>query len=261
MITLQHALDLKGGGVVSFVGAGGKTSLMFRLAQELSNSGDTVLTTTTTKIYKPTKIESPEVIVGPSIEELLRTRFNLLDKFDHITMASGEVQSDNVKLTGFLPEEIDKLYKSRRFKWILVEADGAKGRPIKAPASHEPVIPACSSWVVGVLGLDGVGQQMNEKWVFRPEEFKKITGTSFGEPLSGSKMAECICHDEGLFKKSPLRSSLIVFLNKADNEERIKRAEQIVENLRDKKSKKIRRVVIGRMILECPIVSFVELNN
>jgi len=49
-ISLYHALLLENGGVITIVGAGGKTSMMFQLAKVLSSAGDTVLTTTTTKI-------------------------------------------------------------------------------------------------------------------------------------------------------------------------------------------------------------------
>ena len=58
MTSLRQALLLGEGGVISLVGAGGKTSLMFRLAHELSLTGDSVLTTTTTKIYVPEPVQS-----------------------------------------------------------------------------------------------------------------------------------------------------------------------------------------------------------
>ncbi len=52
--SLIDILKLKSQGVISIIGAGGKTSLMFSLAKELSKSGKKVLTTTTTKIFMPT---------------------------------------------------------------------------------------------------------------------------------------------------------------------------------------------------------------
>ena len=64
MISLREGLQLSTGGVVCFVGAGGKTSLMFRLARELSAGGDSVLTTTTTKIQMLTPVQSEEVVIS-----------------------------------------------------------------------------------------------------------------------------------------------------------------------------------------------------
>ncbi|MCD4678214.1 MAG: hypothetical protein K8S18_19810, partial [Desulfobacula sp.] len=60
--TLIDNLQLNRRGVISLIGAGGKTSLMFCLAKELENSGKTVLTTTTTKIFMPTPDQSPVTV-------------------------------------------------------------------------------------------------------------------------------------------------------------------------------------------------------
>ena len=62
---------LEAGGVISLVGAGGKTSLMFRLAQELSAEGATVLTTTTTRIFMPGQGQSRCVILADTAEKIL----------------------------------------------------------------------------------------------------------------------------------------------------------------------------------------------
>ena len=70
-MSLRDGLLLRGGGVVSLVGAGGKTSLMFKLARELSTAGETVLTTTTTKIYTPSPQQSPWVITSESVTNIL----------------------------------------------------------------------------------------------------------------------------------------------------------------------------------------------
>ena len=66
MVSLRDALMLGEGGVISLVGAGGKTSLMFRLAHELEKAGERVLTTTTTKIYEPSADQSAGLIVSTS---------------------------------------------------------------------------------------------------------------------------------------------------------------------------------------------------
>ena len=53
MNSLKEALDIHPKDVISIVGAGGKTTLMFALARELSNKKGMVITTTTTKIFPP----------------------------------------------------------------------------------------------------------------------------------------------------------------------------------------------------------------
>lgn len=52
---LKEALGFERGEMISLIGAGGKTTTMFRLAQELRDEGRKVLVTTTTKIFKPNK--------------------------------------------------------------------------------------------------------------------------------------------------------------------------------------------------------------
>ena len=59
---------------------------------------------------------------------------------------------------------------------VIVEADGADGRPIKAPEDWEPVIPTFANLVIPVVGLDCVGKPASEDWVFRIERFLALTG-------------------------------------------------------------------------------------
>ena len=100
MTALRQALMLEGGGVISLVGAGGKTSLMFKLAHELSMTGEAVLTTTTTKIFEPDPDQSSCVIVSDSVTRMLDQAQKLIDKHPHITAARGR-QPDTGKLIGF----------------------------------------------------------------------------------------------------------------------------------------------------------------
>ncbi|MCJ7654933.1 MAG: putative selenium-dependent hydroxylase accessory protein YqeC, partial [Dehalococcoidia bacterium] len=55
----KEALDIRPGEVISLVGGGGKTTLMFALARELALGSGCVITTTTTKILEPSPSETP----------------------------------------------------------------------------------------------------------------------------------------------------------------------------------------------------------
>ena len=61
--------------------------------------------------------------------------------------------------------------------YVLVEADGAKMLPLKAHAEYEPVIPECTSFVVCVVGIDGVGLPVSET-CHRPNRFAELAGIS-----------------------------------------------------------------------------------
>src|SRR4030043_2196231 len=75
---LEESLGLKAKELISLVGAGGKTTLMFRLAKELVAGGKKVVTTTTTKILEPTSDETAFLIVNQDEEKLKRSVFRHL---------------------------------------------------------------------------------------------------------------------------------------------------------------------------------------
>ena len=244
MKSLQEELLPKGGGVLSLVGGGGKTTLMFRLAAELARIEETVLTTTTTKIFEPTKEQSVHVIVSEDPEEVLRKSAAFLHHTTHITAARERLVSKG-KLAGFEPSTIDFFMKKGGFKWILVEADGAFRKPIKAPAEHEPVIPECSTCVIAVVGLDAIGKPLDERWVFRHQIYSRVTGASLGSPVTERSVASVILADRGLMKGCPPDATRMVFLNKAEGEERLAAGERVVSLLKKEGKGKIDRILIG----------------
>jgi molybdenum cofactor cytidylyltransferase len=73
---------------------------------------------------------------------------------------------------GLEPAQIDALARRAAdlgIAAITVEADGSKMRPVKAPAAHEPVLPAATTHLVPVTGLDAVGAAIDARTVHRPE--------------------------------------------------------------------------------------------
>ena len=261
MVTLREALTLEKGGVVSFVGAGGKTSLMFRIAHELSNEGESVLTTTTTKIMMPSKDQSPHVILSDSFEEVLDKAKLLIKKKLHISAASQRTESTVGKIAGFEPEVIDQIRKSGVFRWILVEADGASRRPLKAPAFYEPVIPSSSGWIVGIIGLKGIGKPLEERWVFRHKLFAEITGLKPGEAVTEESVAAALINKNGIMKGCTSHTKKVVFLNMADNQKLVESGRRITEILCKTRIKGLKRVVIGRALHEPPVVEYHDVSN
>jgi probable selenium-dependent hydroxylase accessory protein YqeC len=258
MTSLGQALMLGDGGVISLVGAGGKTSLMFKLAHELSKTGEPVLTTTTTKIFEPGPDQSSCVIVSDSVTGLLGQAQELIDKHPHVTMACNRLPEAG-KLGGISPEAVDSIWKSHLFRWIVVEADGAAGRPLKAPADHEPVIPDCTSCLVGLAGLSAIGQPLNDQWVFRPERFAELAGMSRNSGVSETAIADVFTHKNGIFKDAPAKAPRIVFLNQADTPENRAAGQRIVRLLTEKTNTGIKRVIIGLTQADSPVLEIYEL--
>jgi probable selenium-dependent hydroxylase accessory protein YqeC len=255
---LRDALLLEGGGVVCLVGAGGKTSLMFRLAKELSEAGERVLTTTTTRIFAPTPEQSPACILSARADDVLQQTTPLLKKHRHCT-AAADLNPETGKLTGFAPEVIDRLQAARVFDWILVEADGAAGRPLKAPAVHEPVIPADTGWLVGLVGLSAVGRPLADPWVFRRDIFSALTGLPPGAAVTAEAVAVVLSHEQGILKSAPDNCRCIAFLNQADTDGRTAAARQIVRSIQRSSVERIERLVIGQVQGDPPVVEVYDL--
>ncbi len=252
MTSLRHSLNLKKGGVISLVGAGGKTSLMFRLARELSRQGAAVLSTTTTKIYTPSRKQSSVVMVSESASALALEAREILMRNTHISAGSRLIHFQN-KLKGFPPETIDAIWQSGVFRWIVVEADGAAGKSLKAPAAHEPVIPQCTKWVIGIVSLAAVGKPLTEKWVFRAQLVSKITGLAPGESITESTLAEVLTNANGIMKGIPAQAKRFAFLNQAESQERLEAGRRIAEMICSHKSAGFSGVLIGQTLFE-PLV-------
>ena len=176
---LHHGLRLAADelAVVTLVGAGGKTSALFRLADEAVASGRRVVTTTTTRIFASQAEQAPgRLVVDPdgngSIDwaaleaELARHGHCLL-----VTSLTGP------KCEGLPPTVVDGLAARAHdlgISLIAVEGDGSRRRPVKAPAPHEPVIPDCTTHLVPVAGLDALGLPLAEPYVHRPERMRAL---------------------------------------------------------------------------------------
>jgi probable selenium-dependent hydroxylase accessory protein YqeC len=242
---ITRSMALKKGGVISLVGAGGKTSLMFRIAHELSRRGDPVLTTTTTRIMMPTTGESPHVILSSCPSAVVAKAKALLKKSPHITAVS---KKNDEKLAGFSLEVINTLWKTRLFKWILVEADGAAHMPLKAPDFFEPVIPECTNRLIGVIGLDAVGKPSKEPFVFRSHIYARLTGLCIGSTITAESVAKVILHEKGIMKGCPESAKRIAFLNKADYPGALATGKRIAAILEKKGKGFIQRIIIGTVL-------------
>jgi probable selenium-dependent hydroxylase accessory protein YqeC len=249
MTSLRHSLQLQRGGVISIVGAGGKTALMFRLARELAARGDRVLTTTTTKIRLPTRRQASIVIVTDSAESLLQQARVVLKRSPHMT-AGRQILHFQQKLMGFHPRTIDRIWQSGAFRWIIVEADGAAGKPLKAPAAHEPVIPASTSWVIGMVGLTVVGKPLNAQWVFRPHLISVLTGLAPDAVIGASAIAKLCLDKKGLMKNAPEQAMRFIFLNQADSPKCLAEGKKIALLLTSYARASLNGVLIGQTIYE-----------
>ena len=114
------------------------------------------------------------------------------------------------------PSQVDLLYRKVVLDYLLVEADGAARRPVKAPDGHEPVIAASTSLVVAMVGLEVLGKEVHSDRVFRLGRFKEVTGLEEGEQITTQGLARLFLDPQGLFRGTPPLARRIPFLNKLD---------------------------------------------
>jgi probable selenium-dependent hydroxylase accessory protein YqeC len=253
--TLSKALGLGPREMISLTGAGGKTTLMFRLARELYLSGKKVVTTTTTKILKPGEQDSPHLFVSGDEGKIKEFVNSHLNQYRHITLATEEIERG--KLKGISPELADSIWHLYPMDAFIIEADGAAGRPVKAPREGEPVIPSKTTLVVALLGVDGVGKELNDQNVFQPKLISKLTGIPEDEKMTEEGMAVLMTHPEGLFKGAQNSSRRIAFLNKVDIPDGITQAKKIARNIFAERDVKIDRVILGQLMNEPPVIEII----
>lgn len=209
---LKKALGLKGKEIISFYGAGGKSSLIAHLAKELSEAGEKVVVTSTTKIKQPEKM--PCILASESTNAFSDLQ-KALSKQN--VVAIGNALLPGNKLDGIASYLLEELFSSCKMaNYWLVEADGAACKPIKGHASYEPVIPPASSLIVPVLGADAIGLVLNSENVHRAEIFSSITGLKRGEPISVDHFTCCLKNMLQLGRFQSPVARIVPVINKTD---------------------------------------------
>ncbi|PJF45005.1 MAG: putative selenium-dependent hydroxylase accessory protein YqeC [Phototrophicales bacterium] len=209
---LADALGIQRGDVVSFVGAGGKTTALLRLGYELVQDGWRVLATTTTRIGEDQLALFPHSTRWQS--NLLRQRelAALLDDYRFVFVYQ-EIRAQ--KAVGIPSEQVSRLIDEMNADILLIEADGARRMPLKAPRPHEPVIPDDTTLVVPVAGLDALGKPLEEV-TYNPQPIYDRYGF-LPEALVQPAWIAQIVRDETLgLKNIPTGARIVALLNKAD---------------------------------------------
>jgi molybdenum cofactor cytidylyltransferase len=208
---------------VAFVGAGGKTTALFQAARELAPC----IVTTTTHLGAWQADEADQHIIIEKPEDV-----NQLEEiaFSGVILVTGKRKEE--RLTSLAEEELNWLEQFCNYHSLplLIEADGARGKPLKAPKAHEPVIPDFVDTVVVVAGLSGIGKNLDDENVYNAEGFEKLgnqkeeksnelmnlRGSFTAEAVSPQMLANVLMHENGGLKGIPPNARKIALLNQAD---------------------------------------------
>ncbi len=227
---LSRALRIRPKEVVAFVGAGGKTTAMFRFASELTAEGWRVITTTTTHLLLAQARQAPHhLIYSPATGETER------DIVDRVQAFFSDGEGGQLLITGPEVEEgrvgsvppglIDRLIEMEQVDAIINEADGSRRRPFKAPASYEPALSNSTTVLVPVAGLGVLGRPLTDEWVHRPEIVSRLAGVQLGDPITPEVLARVLAHPAGGLKGRPKGARAVVLLNQVENEAQMEGAE------------------------------------
>ncbi|MGA2112133.1 MAG: selenium cofactor biosynthesis protein YqeC [Anaerolineales bacterium] len=247
---LSRALRVQPGMIIALVGSGGKTTTMMKLAEETSPAAPVLLATTTHLALRETERVSNRLLAGgPDWLSVAATRLRRGDPL----LLTGPIDAKEGK-AGAVSESQWTELRARlegQSPIVVVEADGARGRPLKAPLEHEPAIPSGTSLVVLVVGMDGIGKPLEETSVHRADRFAQLAGTETGAILTPELAARALRHREGYLSKIPRGARFVVFLNQSEDSGRRGAAEDLARRVLE--YPEVSEVLIGSVNSPDPI--------
>jgi molybdenum cofactor cytidylyltransferase len=204
---LSEAFNVAQGDIVAFVGAGGKTSALVALGYELADAGWRVLATTTTRIGENQLDLMPAALPSGRGANALSQALNA----HRFAFVYDEVRGG--KVYGLPPGQIGWLLDSVDADALLIEADGARGLPFKAPYPHEPVIPPETTLVVPVASLSALGKPLDDEHIYNAQAMIDHYGFYAGSPVKSPWMAQVLRDDDMGLRGVPPRARVTVLLN------------------------------------------------
>jgi probable selenium-dependent hydroxylase accessory protein YqeC len=145
-----------------------------------------------------------------------------------------ETRNQPQKIKGFTELEIESLLKTAQFDYVLIEADGSKGLPLKAPARHEPCIPKQAQLVIGVTSAELLFTTAEPGRIHRWETFSQLTKCCEGDQIDEAVIERLLTSTKGLFKQAPTNAARIWLINKMDLAINRQATEALAENLFNK---------------------------
>ncbi len=234
-VLLSQALRLSGPAVVSFVGAGGKSTAMFRLAAELASAGGAaapgqrVVVTTTTHLFV-SQLQGQVAVRRYDRAPDFAARVGAAVEIDSPVCVVGQDTGDG-RVAGIPPGLVDEIARAAGTAIVLVEADGARLRSFKAPAAFEPVVPRSTTLLVPVVGITAVGTKLDAGHVHRPEIVARLANAAQGEPVTSLMIARVLTHTEGGLKGRPPSARVVVLVNQVETDAHLEVARSLARLL------------------------------
>ncbi len=210
-----------GEGLTAVVGAGGKKSTLYTVANEL----DRAVVTTAVRIPR----------FDEHVAELHQTvdPIAVLDSVE--SWPVGLVPDfEESRYLGYDFETIGSIADSSIPDAVLVKADGARNREFKAPGEDEPRVPPAADRVLGLASTQVVGKPLTEDFVHRVDRVAELTGLERGDEIDVEAVATVLSSPAGTEKNVPRSAEYIPVLNKVDTSEDRETARAIADLIVDR---------------------------
>ena len=209
-MNIAHALRLDSpcasNQTISLVGAGGKSTVLFQLARQLQSS---IVTATSHLGVWQIPFADHHIIANDLTDLQNMPR-------QGVVLVTGEIENDRTKpVSDIILGRLRENSKENNIP-LLIEADGSRQKPVKAPAAHEPPIPEFTETVIVLAGLASIDKPLTEEYVHRAEIFSQLSGLQIGKTITPQAIISMLTHPLGGLKNIPTTARRIALLNQAD---------------------------------------------
>lgn len=244
--SLDQVLNLSASDLVTVVGGGGKTTLIYRLAQELKAklpSGSRVVVSTTTKMWLPQPGQVDQMAWAPGWAQLLKLASQLRGEAPRGQPGGGQgvppswfigrKALPSRKVQGLPRFWVDELRRQMGQDGgaILVEADGAAGKPVKVPDWYEPQVPSASTVILVVAGINSLGLPLASRYVHRAKLARCHLRSSLPDRITPAALADLVAYQAHRAQSMAPRARTMAVLNQVETPERLTWGREVAERL------------------------------
>jgi len=234
---------LAGRGLVAVVGAGGKKTTLWRLAERHDRAVVTAATRIPMfeeRVTEVVETDDPVAAVESALE-----REAAGESPWPLGLVPG--RADEVRYEGYGRATVSALADAvgGDLDAILLKADGARNRLFKAPGEHEPQVPGRADTVLPIAGAKVVGEPLDEAHVHRPELVGEIAGLEPGRTIEPVHVARVLSSDRGGLKRVPEGATVVPVVNMCDDAELAAVGREVAKGVLDRAA--VPRVVLARM--------------
>jgi len=231
-VTIQHLatyLNITPSQCVSIMGAGGKSTLMNRLADELIVLGRTVVLTSTTNYHRPKSLRADQILLTRDLADWPERLQTLARRWNRLVVLHHDLGSDMVK--GIDVAAMRTIHEHIPEAIVIVKTDGARKRWFKAPNQSEPVIPPWTQLCITVVNRAILGRPLAGDLVHRPELVAELTGMHLGRTITPQAVGTVLTHPQTYTAKIPVAAKRVVYISHVHSPTDLAQAEAIAASL------------------------------